>query len=154
MILCNAVPGNELFMPHMNFTYLRVQWQTFAQTAPFMRIQSATFSSFGARQSSLTCAAFATEMLQRIDEDNGYLTRVSLSDEATFYTSGKINRHNVYIWGLESPRVVLENERESPKINVWCALMHNKVTGPFFFLSASFQQSFPWRQWSFMLHIS
>jgi hypothetical protein len=78
-------------------------------------------------------AAFATEMLQRIDEGNDYLTQVSSSDEATFHTSGKVNRHNVRIWGLENPRVVLENERNSPKRNVWCPLIHKKFTGPFLF---------------------
>jgi hypothetical protein len=31
-------------------------------------------------------AAFATEILQRIDEDNDYLTRVCFSDEPKFYT--------------------------------------------------------------------
>jgi hypothetical protein len=76
-----------------------------------MSIQSATRSSLG--------AAFATEMLQRIGEDNDYLTRVCFSDEATFHTSGKVNRHIVRIWGLETPRVVLENERASPEVNVW-----------------------------------
>jgi hypothetical protein len=58
---------------------------------------------------------------------------VCFPGETTFHTSGKVNRHNVRIWGLENPRVVLENEMDSPKVNVWCALMHNKVTGPFFF---------------------
>jgi hypothetical protein len=49
-------------------------------------------------------AAFATEILQRID-DNDYLTRVCFSDEPNFHTSGKVNRHNVRIWGSENPRV-------------------------------------------------
>jgi hypothetical protein len=44
-------------------------------------------------------AAFATEILHRIDEDNDYLKRVVFSDEATFHISGKVNRHNVRIWG-------------------------------------------------------
>jgi hypothetical protein len=78
-------------------------------------------------------AAFATEMLQRMDEDNDYLRRVCFSDEATCHTSGKVNRHNVRICGLENPRIILENERNSPKVNVWCTLMHNKIIGPFLF---------------------
>jgi hypothetical protein len=84
-------------------------------------------------------AAFATEMLQRIDEDNDYITSIWFSDEANFHTSGKVNRHNVRIWELENPRVVSQNKRDNPKVDVWCALMYNKVIGPFFFLSASFQ---------------
>jgi hypothetical protein len=86
--------------------------------------------------------ASATEMLQRFDEDNDYFTRVCFHDEATFHTSEKANRQNVRIWELENPRIVLENERDSPKMNIWCALLHNKVIEPFFFLSAPFQQSF------------
>jgi hypothetical protein len=54
-------------------------------------------------------AVFATEMLQRIDADIDYLTRVCFSDVATCHTSGKVNRYNVRIWGLENPRIVLEN---------------------------------------------
>jgi hypothetical protein len=107
---------NQLVMPHMNFSYLRIK------TAAFMRIKSATRSSLGARPSSRR-AALASK-LQRIDEDNDYFTCVSFSNEATFHTSGKVNRHNVRTLGLENPRVILENERDSPKAKVWCALMH------------------------------
>lgn len=78
-------------------------------------------------------AAFATEMLQRIDDDNNYLKRLCFSDEATFHTSGKVNRHNVRIWGSENPHYVVEHIRDSPKVNVWCGLLHNTVIGPFFF---------------------
>ena len=42
-------------------------------------------------------AAFATEILNRIDEDNDYLKHIVFSDEATFHTCGKVNRHNVRI---------------------------------------------------------
>ena len=77
--------------------------------------------------------AFATEILSRIDEDNDYLKHVVFSDEATFHTCGKVNRHNVRIWGSEHPHVAIEHERNSPKVNVWCGLMHDRVIGPFFF---------------------
>ncbi|PSN29696.1 hypothetical protein C0J52_27396 [Blattella germanica] len=46
---------------------------------------------------------------------------------------GKVNRHNVRIWGTENPRVIVEHVRDSPKCNVFCALSNNKVYGPFFF---------------------
>ena len=35
-------------------------------------------------------AAFAEEILQRIDDDNDYLNSVVFSDEATFHVSGKV----------------------------------------------------------------
>lgn len=76
---------------------------------------------------------FATTMLNKIEGDNEYLQKVMFSDECTFFVSGHVNRHNVRIWGTENPRSTREHIRGSPKVNVWCALMHNKVIGPFFF---------------------
>jgi len=78
-------------------------------------------------------ASFATKILRQIDEDNGYLKRVCFPDEATFHISSVVNRHNVHIWGSENLHFVFQNEQGSPKVNVWCCLMHNKVIGPFFF---------------------
>ena len=78
-------------------------------------------------------AAFAKGILQRIDDDNDYLNSVVFSDEATFHVSGKVNKHNIQIWGSENPCEVVEKERDSPKINVWCGLMHNQIIGPFIF---------------------
>ena len=45
---------------------------------------------------------FAVNMLQRISEDKAFLKRVCFSDEATFHVSGKLNKHNVRIWGSET----------------------------------------------------
>jgi hypothetical protein len=40
------------------------------------------------------------------------------SDEATFHINGKVNRHNVRVWGTENPHVTLQQERDSPT-SVW-----------------------------------
>ena len=50
-------------------------------------------------------ASFATEIMRRIAEDNDYLKRVCFSDEATFHSSGVVNRHNVRIWCSENLNV-------------------------------------------------
>ena len=76
---------------------------------------------------------FANALLARIDDDNDFLNHVAFSDEATFHTCGKVHRHNCRIWGEENPHVVMEYERDSPKVNVWCALTCDTVIGPFFF---------------------
>jgi hypothetical protein len=76
---------------------------------------------------------FAVDMLGRIDNDNGFLERVIFSDESSFHVCGVVNRHNCRIWGSESPHAVREYERDSPKLNVWCALPRHEVIGPFFF---------------------
>lgn len=72
------------------------------------------------------------EQTINIGESN-FLKKVIFSDEATFHVSGKVNRHNCRIWGTENPHNVREQERDSPKINVWCALAIDEVIGPFFF---------------------
>jgi hypothetical protein len=76
---------------------------------------------------------FAVDLLQRIDQDEHFLRNVVFSNEATFYMSGKVNRHNCRIWGYENAHSFHEDERDSLKINVWCALYYNRVIGPFFF---------------------
>ena len=45
----------------------------------------------------------------------------------------KVNRHKVRIWGTENPKSVIEVARDSPKVNVFCAVSTFKVYGPFFF---------------------
>ena len=76
-------------------------------------------------------------MLDRLDSDPGFLKRVCFSDESTFHVSGLINRHNSRIWGSQNPHKTYELERGSPKLNVWCGIMHDKIIGPFFFAEKS-----------------
>jgi transposase len=47
---------------------------------------------------------FAMTMLDKVDEENDFLTRIMFSDEATFHVSGKVNKQNVRIWGSENPK--------------------------------------------------
>ncbi|KFM70764.1 hypothetical protein X975_05074, partial [Stegodyphus mimosarum] len=77
--------------------------------------------------------AFATDMLRRIEDAAEFLQRIMFSDEASFHLSGIVNRHNVHIWGSENPHEYREAQRDSPKVSVWCGLMHDGVIGPFFF---------------------
>ena len=60
-------------------------------------------------------AAFAEEILQRIDDDNDYLNSVIFSDKATFHVSGKVNKHNIQIWELENPCEVVKKKETVPK---------------------------------------
>jgi hypothetical protein len=55
-----------------------------------------------------------------------------ISDESTFHISGKVNRH-VHAWGTEQPHAQTEHQCDSPKVNVFCAVPHDKVHGAFFF---------------------
>jgi hypothetical protein len=58
---------------------------------------------------------------------------MAFSDEATFHTSGHVNRHNTIFWGTENPHDIRENKYDSPKVNMWCAVTVAGVSGPYFF---------------------
>ena len=47
--------------------------------------------------------------------------------------SGKVNRYNVRTWGSENPHATLEDEHNSPKLNVFCAVSKQTVYSPFIF---------------------
>jgi hypothetical protein len=59
---------------------------------------------------------FCVDFQQRIEED-WFAEKLVFSDEATFHVSGKVNRHNVRIWGTENPHATVEHDRDSPKVN-------------------------------------
>jgi hypothetical protein len=80
---------------------------------------------------------FTLEMLSQLDDDAEFMKHVVFSDEATFHVSGKVNMHNCQIWGSENPHEVMEHERDTLKLNVWCALTSDSVIGPFFFEEAT-----------------
>uniref|UniRef100_A0A1B6BYI4 Tc1-like transposase DDE domain-containing protein n=1 Tax=Clastoptera arizonana TaxID=38151 RepID=A0A1B6BYI4_9HEMI len=72
-------------------------------------------------------------MLAKIDE-NDFLKNVIFSDVATFHVNGTVNRHNCRMWGSQPPHEFIEHQRDTPKVNVWCGLMHDRVIGPFIFI--------------------
>jgi len=70
--------------------------------------------------------------------DDHFLEKVQFSNEATFQVSGAVNRRSVRIWGSENPHAYVEHQRDSPKVNVFCAISSQKVYGPFFFAEETF----------------
>ncbi|GBM98716.1 hypothetical protein AVEN_117122-1 [Araneus ventricosus] len=83
------------------------------------------------------CARAGDDATPRTMNDERFLRKIVFRDEATFHVCGQVHRHNVRVWAAENPRVYVEYERNTPKVNVWCALMHDKVIGPFFFAEPS-----------------
>jgi hypothetical protein len=73
------------------------------------------------------------DILNEIDNDEQFLHRVIFSDETTFPISGHFHRHNVRICANERSHDFVEHERDSPKVNVWCALTRGCVVGSSFF---------------------
>lgn len=76
-------------------------------------------------------ANFANDVL--FHDDANFMDRVVFSDESTFHLSGHVNTHNVRIWGSENPHEMVQIQRDSPKVNVFCAISRRKVYGLFFF---------------------
>jgi hypothetical protein len=42
--------------------------------------------------------------------ENDWPARFIFSAKATFHINGKVNRHDVHVWGTENPHVTLEHE--------------------------------------------
>ena len=70
---------------------------------------------------------FAVEILNEIDIDPNFLNRIIFSDESIFHISAKVNTHNTRCWSSETPHRILQLERDSPKIMVWCAMTFQKI---------------------------
>jgi hypothetical protein len=74
-------------------------------------------------------------MFHQVHEDERFLDSVIFSDESTFHVSGKVN--NCRIWDSEYPRVFLDHVRDSPKVNVFCALSKERLYGLFLFMETT-----------------
>ncbi|CAF5031221.1 unnamed protein product, partial [Rotaria magnacalcarata] len=55
-------------------------------------------------------------------EDSHMQENLFFSDEATFYVSGLVSKHNIRYWSETNPHVTIETVMNSPKLNVWCAM--------------------------------
>jgi hypothetical protein len=77
---------------------------------------------------------FSIEIVVAHNNADDFLRRLVFSDEATFHFIGKVNRHNIRIWGTKNQHATVQHGRDSPKVNVFCAISSRKVYGPFFFL--------------------
>ncbi|XP_025267674.1 uncharacterized protein LOC112639065 [Camponotus floridanus] len=76
---------------------------------------------------------FCEDVMQRIDMDPEFATKIVFSDEATFELNGNINRHNCRFWSDENPHWMIEAHTQHPeKLNVWTGLLAERVIGPFF----------------------
>ena len=73
---------------------------------------------------------FCVDMQEKFEDE--FNERLVFSNEATFHTNGKVNRHNARIWGEENPHATIEHERDLPKVNVFYAISKNHVHGLFF----------------------
>jgi hypothetical protein len=66
-------------------------------------------------------------------EQNNFLNHIFFTGEAKFHIPGYVNRHNCITFGSEHPRERSGHERDSSKVNAWCALTRERDIGLFLF---------------------
>ena len=76
-------------------------------------------------------------MLDRLNSDPGFLKQVCFSDKSTFHVSRLLNRNKLKIWGSKNLHDTCKLEQDSPKLNVWFGIMHDKIIDLFFFAEKS-----------------
>lgn len=94
------------------------------------KLQHLQALSSGDKEQRLEFCGF---ILEQTELDESFISRLVFSDEAVFHLTGKVNKHNVRIWSTENPHESVELVRDSPKLNVFCAITQSTVFGPFFF---------------------
>jgi hypothetical protein len=70
---------------------------------------------------------FCLQLQDLINSADHFLEKVQFSDQATFHVNDAVNRRNVRIWGSENPHANVGHQRDSPKVNVFCAISSQKV---------------------------
>lgn len=68
----------------------------------------------------------ANEMLMYDSEH--YLNNIVFSDESTCHLTGHVNTHYVRIWGSENPYMLVQVQRVSAKLKIFCAISRWKVS--------------------------
>jgi hypothetical protein len=68
-------------------------------------------------------------------------SKVHFSDVVTLH--GKVNRHDLFLLGIENPHVTLQHERDSSKWIVFCSISKGKVYGSFLFVKKTVMGNLP-----------
>jgi Helix-turn-helix domain (DUF4817) len=86
-------------------------------------------------------------LLEHLEQDPKFLKRIGFSDECTMWLSGNVNKQNVRAWSTARPNFNFDFERDSPKVTVWCAVLIDRIVGPYFFQEPTVQ----WKNYLDML---
>ena len=71
-------------------------------------------------------------LLHHYQHNPKLLENLWFSNESIFHLSSWVNRHNCRIWGKSNPKSFREDELDSPKLMVWCAMSSTDLIEPFF----------------------
>jgi hypothetical protein len=70
--------------------------------------------------------------MQQWNEEDDFFNQLIFGDESTFHLSGKVNKHNVCVWGTENQRELVQYVRDSPKLTSFVLYPVQRCTGHFF----------------------
>ncbi|CAF3664629.1 unnamed protein product [Rotaria sordida] len=76
---------------------------------------------------------FCEWILDSTQDDQTLLDQILWTDEATFRTNDRVNRHNCVYWSDTNLYFIIEQELNVPQVIVWEGIWSNGVIGPFFF---------------------
>ena len=66
-------------------------------------------------------------------ENDAFLRQILWTDECTFHSDGKVNRHNEHHYAVENPHCRKEVHVQGRfAVNVWMGIVDNYVIGPYF----------------------
>jgi hypothetical protein len=82
---------------------------------------------------------FCQQTILNITGSFYFLEELTFADEAASHICGKFNGNR---WKKEKPQDVWQHERDSPKLNMWCALRRSRIIGPFFLKEVTVNSEF------------
>ena len=56
-----------------------------------------------------------------------------MTDETHFLLNGFVNKQNFRYRVVENPRILNEKKLHPQRVSVWCAIMCDRIVGPYFF---------------------
>lgn len=79
---------------------------------------------------------YSHALLNLVQEEDDFVSKIIMSDEAHFHLSGYVNKQNLRFWGTENPHEMHEKPLHPLKVTVWCGICSERVIGPYFFENA------------------
>lgn len=75
---------------------------------------------------------FKTILLNFVQTEDDFVSKIRTSDEAYFHLSGSINQQNLHFWDTVNPHIMHEDPLHSLKLIVCCGICGDKVIGHYF----------------------
>ena len=77
---------------------------------------------------------FCRWALNTLNENPDFFSFVCFCDEATFHSTGSLNRHNSHYWSPVNPQWMREQMNQHRwSIHVWVGILNGYIIGPHFF---------------------